>query len=217
MNRFEKITLGIAILALIVSLIGVYESTQAQSTANDALGLQKRSFEIANNYSYVQVTSVTPLELRPQDCVPIGSSSNVSCSFGGTFNVSFTIIAPQAGTFNVTVLGVIGTGPFSPHPVHYFDGGTVTIGNITISMSPLPQVSSPVQGGVPISSSQPFSEIAQIEVSGFKLEAPADLIGNLNFHGESKLLAMLWFSAFQAPWNNRQSLFIVNVDFLPNL
>lgn len=224
MNRYEKWTLTIAIVGLlvgtIVNSIGVYESMskadRAQSTANEALSLAKSSFAIANNYSYVEVTNSSRLELRPRDCAPIRSSSNVSCNFAGTFNVSFTIIAPQAGIYNVTMIGVTGIGPFSPHPVFYLDGGEARFANITISTTPAPELVSAVQGGVPISSNQPFKQTVAMEVSGFTLEEPSGLIGHLNFQGQAKLLAMLSFSAFQAPWNNRQRLFIVNVDFLPN-
>ena len=141
----------------------------------------------------------------------------MSCSFKGTFNVSFTIIAPHAGTYNVSVVGLVGWGPFYPHPVTFVydqNGASVKIGNVTIFANPQLQIVSPVQGGVPVSSSQPFEKTVEVEVSGLSLVAPASSVKNLSFQGEDTLSVILTFSDLQEPGKDVQRSFFVHVDFL---
>ncbi|MGA2971552.1 MAG: hypothetical protein ABSE39_02880 [Candidatus Bathyarchaeia archaeon] len=216
-HRYDKIAIAISLISLAVSAVVGYANwsavNQATNASNQAVSIANHAFNIANNYSYVEVHSSTPLILRPANCRPIASSNNTSCSFTGAFNVSFEIIAPHAGTYNVTVVALNGWGPFSPHPVGYA-GATVRIGNATISADPPLQSVSSIQGGVPSSSSQPFEKTAEIEIAGFTLLAPSSSIRNLNFQGVGTLAAILTFSDLQEPGRNIQRLFIVQVVFL---
>jgi len=126
------------------------------------------------------------------------------------------IPSSQAGTYNVTILNTIGIGPFSPHPASFLDGTSVKVANVTVSTYPAPQLVNPVEGGVPVSSTQAYKNTVDVQVSGFTVQGKTHSTGHFNFQGEAKFLGMLWFSAFNAPWNDRQRLFIVYVDVLPD-
>jgi hypothetical protein len=209
-SRYEKLAIAISMMSLAVSAIGAYASW---STSTEAVSIAGSAYSIANNYApRVEVRSSTALELRPANCKPTDSSGNMSCSFRGTFNVSFLIIAAHVGTYNINIVAFNSWGNFSRHPVEFSDGGLVKIGNATISAyPPLQSVSS--LGGVP--AGQPLEKTVEVEVSGFTLTAPSSSLRNLNLQVVGGTLsAILTYSDTQEAGRDVQRLFIVQLDFL---
>ena len=217
-NRNDNVVRLIALASFLVSIIGTYASwstaSQAVSAAERAASIAKSAYEIANNYPpSVEIRSTTRLMLYPDLSRKASFSTNVSCPFTGRFNVSFTIIAPHVGNYNISILAFNGPVSFSPHPVEFFysqDGELIKIGNVTISTSPLPQPVSPCRGGVP--AAQPFDQTVEVRVSGFTLTIPLGSTGEQHFNGFGTLTAILTYSDIQTG-KDVQRPFIVQVEF----
>jgi Tfp pilus assembly protein PilV len=107
-NCVALLTIGVALLGVLASAYYANEADQSASTAAEAAKnaemLASSAFSIANNYPPSIEVSSTSLELRETGCSEY--LGNVSCIFTGTFNVSFAIIGPHQGTYNITFLGL---------------------------------------------------------------------------------------------------------------
>lgn len=194
-NRYAKAALAVSIITLVIMAVGIYASwstaTQANSAANQAVGIASSAYSIANNYPpHIEVIS-TPLVLRPVNC-EASLGENSSCSFRGVFNVSFTIIAPHVGTYDISIEAISSTGQFNPSPISYSPGcggWSVKIGNVTISQCPPLRALTSLREGVP--ASEPFSRTVEVDVEGFTLTAPPD--AKLNFSGQVTLAANITY------------------------
>lgn len=180
------------------------------------MSIANSAFSVANNYPPQLEAISTQLILRPENCGFGSPPNNLSCTFRGVFNVSFTIIGPHVGTYNLSILGIDGIGPFSPHPVAYFpgeNGWVVKIGNATISSYPPLRAAIPLVGaGVP--AGQPFDKTVEVEVEGLTLTAPSvSYVRELNFIGLATLTAILTYTDIPMQ-RTVPKTFVVQVIFL---
>jgi hypothetical protein len=222
-KRYDKIAIGLSFITLLISAGGVIvnylQTKQAMDSSNQALSIASSAYSIANNYGPIVEVSSTSLILQPVLCGPVGSG-NVSCRFTGTFNVSFRIIAPHVGTYNITFLGLNGLGPFSRQTAFYMNanGPSARVGDMTIVAYPPFEylwngVGSLPHGGVPVSSNQPFGRTEEISAIGFTLIAPLSSMESRNFSGQAQLSFLLTFWDQQELGIESQNPFTVHVFF----
>ena len=209
-NRTQVLKGLLMLATIVISLHSLYEADQSRRASEQAVDIASSAFSIANFRPSVEVSGTTPLMLNV-DC-KLDKSRNVTCSFRGSFNVTFLIIAPHVGTYNISSLTLNQLGPFSPHPVSYFpgeNGMSVKVGNITISTDPPLQMKPFPAGGAP--AAQPFERTIVVEVTGLTVTVPSRMGGNLNVTGLGSALAILTYTDITTN-TSVQRLFSVQVE-----
>jgi len=118
-GRYDK-------LERILTVVGIISSLVISAIS---LNYSVLAFNLANNYQpSVEIRKSSPLVLA-ESCVE-GPPATRSCSLAGTFNVSFSIISPHPGTYNITLVSFVPT--FLPRVDLSFLGKNLTLVSFTI-------------------------------------------------------------------------------------
>ncbi len=126
-SRLERsLKAGISLVSLVISAISLNYAVVA--------------FNIASNYPpSVQLENVSPLVLTetcspaPSTPSPIGNLTTRNCSVKGAFNVSFSIVSPHAGTYNVSVQSFSLVPAYLPMENLTFLGRNLTLVSFNVS------------------------------------------------------------------------------------